>query len=283
MSENNIDKKISNLKSLQAQFDETRKKIEQKASEVRQRQEEITKWISIDTKISELKSLQVRLNEAKKNQEIILANKKAIAEKKIQEANLLMNEAVREKTKAQKDMSTVTVERNALQAERNKFKAETEQGLSKITEAKADLIKEQRKLEGLQNNAEVKTRKLNQQEQKTLAAIEALNITQANADQKMAELKNLQETQQAELNAKRQALEEISAKNEATSKETVRQQRLLEITKAENQKILDETNVAKAEILAKEKRVANMLNRQADIQLELDERERKIKEKEPKQ
>ena len=254
--------------------------IEKKALEVRARQEEITKWVSIDKKITELKSLQVQFDEAKKRQEEAIVKKEADAEKKIQEANILMEGATKENAKAQNGMNEVTKEQNTLRVDQNNFKIEIEQKTAKIAEEKAGLIKVQIDLEALRTNTEKKTEALVQQEQKAQMAVETLNNATVKAEEKATEIKAQQKAQQTELNSTKQALEETTNKNEAILKETIAQNKLLEETRNQNQNILDRINTVNLEIDAKKKEIASMLNRQADMQIKLDKQEEDINDQE---
>lgn len=262
------------------QLNTIKAEIEKKAFEVRARQEEITKWVSIDRKIAELKSLQAQFEEAKKRQEEAIAKKEADAEKKIQEANIITEVSIQNKTEAQKDMDDVVKEKTALRVGQNNLKIETEQQTSKIAEEKAGLINEQMKLEALRTDKEKKTEALVQQEQKTQMAVETLNNATVKEEEKAVERKALQETQQAELNSTRQELEKITDKNEVILKETTAEKESLEATKNQNQNILDQINIINSEIETKKKEIASMLNRQADTQIRLDKWEQGIENRE---
>ena len=246
--------------------------------EARKLNEDTVKHQKLDDKIAALKAEQKKTEDSQASYTEYVGRENASLDKKRTEAS----EALKN---AQDEGIRIAADRDKLSAERKAFEEEKATFAQTITEKEAQIKKTKEDAATMQATAEASALKtteliknLELQEAKTREAADRLKAETTESENKTIESRNQTEKAIADLEQAKTTLENERILNQKILDDIRAETTKNEDLKVANQKILDDTRAEKEVVLAKEKRVSDLLNRQADIQGKLDEHEKILKE-----
>lgn len=198
------------------------------------------------------------------------------------ETKSLFDQAKQDSDKAQNVLESLQLEKDKFAEEKSKLIQENSKEIERIKKMRSDLAAEERRISEISSGYEKRCNSLQAQEARINSLIAQQQTLKSDTEKQIEISRKAIENDKAELN-------DMIAKNSALVNENKmvlseiasdKEQAILE--REATQRMLTDISNTKEEVKLKEKRCADLLNRNSEVEIELREREESLKIKERK-